>query len=243
MSRARQPLTEEVHSGDGEGRPVDVTNLESGVVVRLLGLLKWNSAGDVAARLALLDRDVSRYEMRSGEGLAANMKVGIVVRQFDEIALKTRFGGEHFAVTDWNVVKNVVHDIRGAQCSRSMSMEIGAFGQKWLGRQRQAHREFEKIDPLKCSDCGRVWSRPERLETSRRRVQQMTSETGGNCTKAAKQQSISILPRVGHVAEQDTWADIDLVFNGNTPAHECGRTSSGSSSSRRLHNDLADNQF
>ena len=96
---------------------MDVTNLESGVAGRLLGQLKWNSAGDVAARLALFDRDVSRYEMRSGEGLAANMKVGIVVRQFDEIALKTRFGGEHFAVTDWNVVKNVVHDIRGAQAA------------------------------------------------------------------------------------------------------------------------------
>ena len=38
--------------------------------------------------LALSERVVLRYEQRSGETLSANMKVGLVLRQLGESALK-----------------------------------------------------------------------------------------------------------------------------------------------------------
>ena len=59
---------------------------------------------------------------------------------------------------------------------------------------------------------------------------------------AAKQQSVSTLPRVGHVAEKETCADIDRVSMATRPrtvwTHLVGEIII-----TRLHNDLADNQF
>ena len=42
-----------------------------------LGVLNWSFAGDDEAMLALLERDVLRYERRSGETLSANNHVGV----------------------------------------------------------------------------------------------------------------------------------------------------------------------
>ena len=44
-----------------------------------LGVLNWSFAGDDEAMLALFERDVRRYEQRSGETLSANNHVGVVL--------------------------------------------------------------------------------------------------------------------------------------------------------------------
>ena len=79
----RQPLTEVVNRGAGQGteawrRLVDVygPDVKSRIAGQMLGLSSWNFAEDVEARLALFERDVQRDEQRSGEHLSVSHREG-----------------------------------------------------------------------------------------------------------------------------------------------------------------------
>eukprot|EP00974_Lingulodinium_polyedra_P118413 11167054-Lingulodinium_polyedra.AAC.1 len=73
-----------VNSGNGEGllawRRL-VRRYDSAVATRLAGLLlalmNWSFAGDIQSRLELFEREVLRYEARSGEALSLQLRVGM----------------------------------------------------------------------------------------------------------------------------------------------------------------------
>ena len=163
-----QPLTEVVNAGESEGlaawkRLCDIyePHARSRVAGLLLTLLSYNFAGDVEARVAAFERDVQRYEQRSGEPMSDSMKIGVVLKQLDEGSLRQHLLMNAARLSTWLDFKREVQEIRRAQASIvATPMDIGAF-QKGGKGDRGGKGKGGKDSDMKCSNCGRAnhWKR------------------------------------------------------------------------------------
>eukprot|EP00974_Lingulodinium_polyedra_P114577 11093603-Lingulodinium_polyedra.AAC.1 len=50
--------------------------------------MNWSFAGDIQSRLELFEREVLRYEARSGEALSLQLRVGMVLNGLEKGALR-----------------------------------------------------------------------------------------------------------------------------------------------------------
>ncbi|CAK0843605.1 unnamed protein product [Prorocentrum cordatum] len=87
----QHPLTTIVNAVENEGfqawrKLVEYyePNARSRIAGQLLNLLTFSFTGDVEDRLALFERELLRHEQRSGEAIAASMRIGVVLRQLEE---------------------------------------------------------------------------------------------------------------------------------------------------------------
>ena len=83
----------------------------------LLELLSFSFEGDIQERLELFDRDVHRYEQSSNETLSSGIRVGIVLRQLPEGALKQHLLMNAHKFETWETLRNEIADVRRAQAA------------------------------------------------------------------------------------------------------------------------------
>ncbi|CAK0882798.1 unnamed protein product, partial [Prorocentrum cordatum] len=110
----QHPLTTIVNAGENEGfqawrKLVEYyePNARSRIAGQLLNLLNFSFTGDVEDRLALFERELLRYEQRSGEAIAASMRL-----------------------VEWQDFRREVTDIRRAQSAIApvpVPMDLSAF--------------------------------------------------------------------------------------------------------------------
>ena len=84
-----------VNSGENEGfsawgKLIEYyePNARSRVAGQLLNLLNFSLSGDVEERLGIFERDLNRYEGRSGERISDSMRICIVMRQLHDGPLR-----------------------------------------------------------------------------------------------------------------------------------------------------------
>ncbi|CAK0826156.1 unnamed protein product [Prorocentrum cordatum] len=123
----QHPLTTIVNAGENEGfqawrKLVEYyePNARSRIAGQLLNLLNFSFTGDVEDRLALFERELLRYEQRSGEAIAASMRIGIHL-----LLNATR-------LVEWQDFRREVTDIRRAQSAIALvpvPMDLSAMEQ------------------------------------------------------------------------------------------------------------------
>ncbi|CAK0856358.1 unnamed protein product [Prorocentrum cordatum] len=118
----QHPLTTIVNAGENEGfqawrKLVEYyePNARSRIAGQLLNLLNFSFTGDVEDRLALFERELLRYEQRSGEAITASMRIGIVLRQLEEGPLRQHLLLNATRLVEWQDCRREVTDIRRAQ--------------------------------------------------------------------------------------------------------------------------------
>ncbi|CAK0847058.1 unnamed protein product [Prorocentrum cordatum] len=133
----QHPLTTIANAGESEGfqawrKLVEYyePNARSRIAGQLLNLLNFTFAGDVEDRLELFERDLLRYEQRSGEAISASMRIGIVLRQLEEGPLRQHFLLNATRLAGWEDFRREVTDIRRAQSAIApvpVPMDLSAF--------------------------------------------------------------------------------------------------------------------
>ncbi|CAK0830057.1 unnamed protein product [Prorocentrum cordatum] len=115
-------LTTIVNAGENEGfqawrKLVEYyePNARSRIAGQLLNLLNFSFAGDVEDWLALFERELLRYEQRSGEAITASMRIGIVLRQLEEGPLRQHLLLNATRLVEWPDFRREVTDVRRAQ--------------------------------------------------------------------------------------------------------------------------------
>ncbi|CAK0876009.1 unnamed protein product [Prorocentrum cordatum] len=135
----QHPLTTILNAGENEGFQAWRKLVEyyeprarSRIAGQLLNLLNFSFTGDVEDRLALFERELLRYEQRSGEAIAASMRIGIVFRQLEEGPLRQRLLLNATKLVEWQDFRREVADVRRAQSAIApapVPMDLSAMGQ------------------------------------------------------------------------------------------------------------------
>ena len=113
-----------VNSGPGEGleawRQLTLANdPQTGTrhAGMLLELLPYSFEGDILARLEAFERDLAKYEQSTGERMPAGIKIGTVVRQSPEGALRQRLIMNMDRFQTWEVFKHEIQNVKRAQAA------------------------------------------------------------------------------------------------------------------------------
>ncbi|CAK0888783.1 unnamed protein product [Prorocentrum cordatum] len=127
----QHPLTTIVNAGENEGfqarrKLVEYyePNARSRIAGQLLHLLNFSFTGDVEDRLGLFERELLRYEQRSGEAITASMRIGIVLRLRQNLLLNAT------RLVERQDFRREVTDIRRAQSAIApvpVPMDLSAF--------------------------------------------------------------------------------------------------------------------
>ncbi|CAK0826820.1 unnamed protein product [Prorocentrum cordatum] len=159
----RHPLTTIVNAGENEGfqawrKLVEYyePNARSRIAGQLLNLLNFSFTGDVEDRLAPFERELLRYEQRSGEAITASMRIGIVLRQLEEGPLRQHLLLNATRLVEWQDFRREVTDVRRAQSAIARvpaPMDLSAFT-KGDGRGR-----FKGDGKGKSKSSGKGWSK------------------------------------------------------------------------------------
>ncbi|CAK0838042.1 unnamed protein product, partial [Prorocentrum cordatum] len=133
----QHPVTTIVNAGENEGfqawrKLVEYyePNARSRIAGQLPNLLNFSFTGDVEDRLALFERELLRYEQRSGEAITASMRIGIVLRQLEEDPLRQHLLLNATRLVEWQDLRREVTDIRRAQSAIApvpVPMDLSAF--------------------------------------------------------------------------------------------------------------------
>eukprot|EP00971_Amphidinium_carterae_P082050 1623115-Amphidinium_carterae.4 len=162
-------LTRVVNSGQGEGlrawrvlvrfhEPTSATRRAS----LLMEVLNFDMSGEAQERLAAFDRCIMKYEGTSKAAVPDNLKVGIILKQMPESALR-----QHLILNleRWNTYERLrqeIENIARAQIASSgtpMPMDLGALQDtkgskgKGKGRGKGGYGQPQKIGP--CHICGK----------------------------------------------------------------------------------------
>jgi hypothetical protein len=113
-----------VNSGPGEGleawRQLTLANdprtgtRHAGM---LLELLSFSFEGDILARLEAFERDLAKYEQSTGERMPAGIKIGTVVRQSPEGALRQHLIMNMDRFQTWESFKHEIQNVKRAQAA------------------------------------------------------------------------------------------------------------------------------
>ena len=98
----------------------------------LLELLSYSFEGDVLARLEAFERDLAKYETSTGERMPAGIKIGTVVRQSPEGALRQHLIMNMDRFQTWEAFKHEIQNVKRAQAaaqSGPMPMNIDSLQQ------------------------------------------------------------------------------------------------------------------
>ncbi|CAK0842285.1 unnamed protein product, partial [Prorocentrum cordatum] len=133
----QHPLTTIFNAGENEGfqacrKLVEYyePNARSRNAGQLLNLVNFAFTSDVEDRLALFERELLRYEQRSGEAISASMRIGIVPRQLEEGPLRQHLLLNATRLVEWHEFRREVTGIRRAQRSIApvpVPMDLSAF--------------------------------------------------------------------------------------------------------------------
>ena len=93
---------------------------------QMLELLSWSFDGDLQGRLELFERHLARFENDSKEKMSDPIKIGIVLRQLTEGPLKQHLLMQSERLQLWPDFRDEIVNIRRAQASLHMPMDIGA---------------------------------------------------------------------------------------------------------------------
>ena len=96
----------------------------------LMELLSFSFDGDLDARLVSFDREASRYEKSSGEAFPDNVRIGTLMRQLPEGAIRQHIILNSARLTTWALMKQEVESVRRAQSSAMAGpspMDVSAF--------------------------------------------------------------------------------------------------------------------
>ena len=99
----------------------------------LLELLSVDLSGDVLAKIELFNRDVGRYELSSGERLADSVKVGTILKNMPDGALKQHLILNIHKFSNYSTLANEISEVRRAQAaaqSGPMPMYVNALVEK-----------------------------------------------------------------------------------------------------------------
>ena len=95
----------------------------------LLELLSYSFEGDILARLEAFERDLAKYQASTGERIPAGIKIGTVVRQSPEGALRQHLIMNMDRFQTWEAFKHEIQNVKRAQAaaqSGPMPMNIDA---------------------------------------------------------------------------------------------------------------------
>ncbi|CAK0865359.1 unnamed protein product, partial [Prorocentrum cordatum] len=156
----QHPLTTIVNAGENEGfqawrKLVEYyePNARSRFAGQLLNLLNFSFTGDVEDRLALFERELLRYEQRSGEAIAASMRIGIVLRQLEEGPLRQHLLLNATRLVEWQDFRREVADIRRAQSAIAPQAQ-GDVGEH--GADAGSHQRLP-VDEYDCAIGGQLY--------------------------------------------------------------------------------------
>lgn len=100
---------------------------------QMLELLSWSFDGDLQGRLELFERHLARFENDSKEKMSDPIKIGIVLRQLTEGPLKQHLLMQSERLQLWPDFRDEIVNIRRAQASLHMPMDIGALNKGGKG--------------------------------------------------------------------------------------------------------------
>ena len=119
---------------------------------QMLELLNWSFEGDVQQRLELFERAVTKFETDSAEVVSDAIRIGIVLRQLPEGALKQHLLLNAERLRTWPDFKAEVVMIRRAQVALGPTpMDIGAFN-KGSGKGAGGGKPASNVT---CWSCGK----------------------------------------------------------------------------------------
>ena len=93
---------------------------------QMLELLSWSFDGDLQGRLEFFERHLARFDNDPKEKMSDSIKIGIVLRQLTEGPLKQHLLTQSERLQPWPDFRDEIVNIRRAQASLRVPMDIGA---------------------------------------------------------------------------------------------------------------------